>query len=81
MDIRTIKCKIKSNQSINICAASFNPLLTTELHRDPSSTEIAVAYLSRKTNQSETTYHSYGIENLAIVESMEHFRLRFTVCT
>lgn len=77
----------------------FNPNLETQLHTDASTLGIAgvlmqkednlirpVAYFSRRTTEAESKYHSYDLETLAMVESVEHFRmylygLHFTIYT
>lgn len=76
----------------------YNPSLETELHTDASSVAFAaillqkqeskswapVAYFSQTTNEAESRYHSYELEMLAIVKSVERFRiylygLKFTI--
>jgi len=78
----------------------YNPLLATELHTDACSLAIAgillqkqgskiwapVAYYSQTTNNVESKYHSFELEMLAIVKSVERFHiylygLDFTVVT
>lgn len=77
----------------------YNPDLSCELHTDASSLGIGaallqvedgiarpVAYYSRRTTDYESRYHSFDLETLAIVESVEHFRvylygIHFTVYT
>jgi len=80
--------------------ALYNPLAETELHTDacssglggvllqkqPSGLFAAVAYFSKSTNQAEKNYHSFELEMLAIVKSIERFHLylygiNFTVVT
>ncbi|CAK1548125.1 unnamed protein product [Leptosia nina] len=65
----------------------FNPESPTELHTDASSEGYGavliqrennlphvVAYFSHKTSDAESRYHSYELETLAVVKSVEHFR-------
>lgn len=67
----------------------YNPLAKTELHTDASSIALAgillqkqsnnlrapVAYFSQMTNKAEANYHSFELEMLAIVKSMERFHI------
>ncbi|XP_011869954.1 PREDICTED: uncharacterized protein LOC105563185 [Vollenhovia emeryi] len=67
----------------------YNPAAPTELHTDACSTGLGgillqkqknnlwspVAYYSQGTNQAEKRYHSYELEMLAIVRSVERFHL------
>lgn len=78
----------------------YNPQLETELHTDASSLALAaillqkqdtgqwapVTYYSQSTNSVEVNYHSYELEMLAVVKSIERFHiyfygLQFTVVT
>lgn len=77
----------------------FDPSLPIELHTDASSDGYGavliqkhnnlphvVAYFSHKTTDAESRYHSYELETLAVVKSVEHFRhylygRKFTVFT
>lgn len=65
----------------------FDPSLPIELHTDASSDGYGavliqkydslphvVAYFSHKTTSAESRYHSYELETLAVVKSVEHFR-------
>lgn len=66
----------------------YNPDQDHELHTDACQTGLAgvliqvcslgfkrpVAYFSRQTSSLEQKYHSYELETLAVVESMERFR-------
>lgn len=70
-----------------------------ELHTDTSALGIGgilmqkennttkpVAYFSRQTTDCESRYHSYDLEMLAVVDSIDHFRVylygrQFTVYT
>lgn len=67
----------------------FNPLLSLELHTDASAIAIAgvllqkqnsgkwapIAYYSQSTNKAENNYHSFELEMLAIVRSVERFHI------
>jgi hypothetical protein len=77
----------------------FNPDFPTELHTDSSSIGYGailiqkyngqnkvVAYYSKRTSPSESKYHSYELETLAIVKALRHFRvyligIKFTIVT
>lgn len=77
----------------------FNPEVPIELHTDASSDGYGailiqrvnniphvVAYFSRRTTDTESRYHSYELETLAVVRAVENFRhylygQRFTVFT
>jgi len=78
----------------------YNPQFRTELHTDASSVALAaillqkqpsgnwsaIAYYSQATNQAEAKYHSFELEMLAVVKSIERFHiylygLLFTVIT
>lgn len=77
----------------------FDPELPVELHTDASAEGYGailiqkknnlphvVEYYSRRTSEVESRYHSYELETLAVVRSVEHFRhylygRRFTVYT
>lgn len=90
-----IICKLTSAPILRI----YNPDNKCQLHTDASSIGIGaallqeendvvlpVAYYSRRTTDYESKYHSYDLETLAIVESIEHFRVylygvHFTVFT
>lgn len=68
--------------------AIFDPELSTELHTDASSIGYGgivmqvhndgrrrvVAYFSKLTVGAESRYHSYELETLAVVKSLQHFR-------
>lgn len=64
----------------------FNPNYPIELHTDASSsgyagillnmvnkTPCVVAFFSKRTTESESKYHSYELETLAVVKSIQHF--------
>ncbi|KAL1447179.1 hypothetical protein WDU94_005469 [Cyamophila willieti] len=64
----------------------FDPNLPIELHTDASSSGYAgilinivhgkpraVAYYSKRTTPAESNYHSYELETMAVVKSIEHF--------
>ncbi|KAI5742445.1 hypothetical protein M8J77_007259 [Diaphorina citri] len=64
----------------------FDPSLPIELHTDASSAGYAgilinivhskpraVAYFSKRTTPAESKYHSYELETMAVVKSIEHF--------
>lgn len=68
--------------------ALYDPSKSHEIHTDASAIGLAgiliqvqedgkrpVAYFSRKTNSMEQNYHSYELETLAVVESVERFRV------
>lgn len=78
----------------------FDPKLHTEVHTDASSAGYGgvllqthtdgkrhvVAYFSKVTQGAENKYHSYELETLAVVKSLQHFRhylvgLKFVVVT
>jgi hypothetical protein len=77
----------------------FNPDFPTELHTDASSIGYGailiqkydgqnkvVAYYSKRTSPSESKYHCYELETLAIVKALRHFRvyligIKFTIVT
>lgn len=78
----------------------YNPSVDTELHTDASAIAIAaillqrqdtsqwapVAYFSQSTNAAESKYHSFELEMLAVVKSVERFHiylygLDFTIVT
>lgn len=78
----------------------YNPHFPTEIHTDASSLAIAgilfqkqksgdwapVAYFSQSTNKAEANYHSFELEMLAIVRTIERFHiylygLEFSVVT
>ncbi|KMQ86352.1 retrovirus-like pol polyprotein, partial [Lasius niger] len=78
----------------------YNPTFSTELHTDASAIALAaillqkqedgqwapVAYYSQVTNRSESNYHSFELEMLAVVKAIEHFHiylfgLEFSVIT
>ncbi|CAK1585312.1 unnamed protein product [Parnassius mnemosyne] len=65
----------------------FDPNLPTELHTDASSigygavliqrkdkNPLVVAYFSMRTSDTESKYHSYELETLAVVKAIKHFR-------
>lgn len=65
----------------------FQEGLPTELHTDASSTGLGavliqiqdgrqhvIAYMSMRTTEPESHYHSYELETLAIVRAIKHFR-------
>lgn len=68
--------------------AIFDPELRTELHTDASSigyggiliqidkngSKRVIAYFSKLTAGAESKYHSYELETLAVVKSLQHFR-------
>jgi len=66
--------------------ALYNPLAETELHTNACSSGgvllqkqptglFVVAYFSKSTNKAEKNYHSFELEMLAIVRSIERFHL------
>lgn len=78
----------------------YNPTLETELHTDASALAIAgillqkqvdglwapVSYYSQSTNKAEKNYHSFELEMLAILRSIQRFHvylygIDFTVVT
>jgi len=78
----------------------YNPSYETELHSDASAIVIAgillqkqpsklwasISYYSQATNKAEINYHSFELEMLAIVKSIERFHiylygLEFTIIT
>ncbi|CAL1672453.1 unnamed protein product [Lasius platythorax] len=78
----------------------YNPTFSTELHTDASAIALAaillqkqedgqwapVAYYSQATNRSESNYHSFELEMLAVVKAIERFHiylfgLEFSVIT
>lgn len=65
----------------------FDPKLPVELHTDASSEGYGailiqrkdnlphvISYFSRRTTDTESRYHSYELETLAVVRAVEHFR-------
>ncbi|CAF4951779.1 unnamed protein product [Pieris macdunnoughi] len=65
----------------------FDPNLPTELHTDASSigygavliqrqdrNPLVIAYFSMRTSSTESKYHSYELETLAVVKAIKHFR-------
>jgi hypothetical protein len=78
---------ILSNEPV---LAIFNPDLPLELHTDASSRGFGaiiiqihdglkrvVAYFSKATTATESRYHSYELETLAVVYALKHFRHYF----
>lgn len=69
--------------------ALYNPKADTEIHCDASANGLAgilmqkgadncfhpVHYFSRQTSKTESRYHSYELEALAVVESLKKFRV------
>lgn len=68
--------------------AIYDPTSPTEVHTDASQDGVAgillqkqdnkllpVAYYSRHTNRAESKYHSFELETLAVVESLQKFRV------
>lgn len=67
----------------------YNPIATTELHTDASSYGYGavllqrqsdghmhpIMYFSRRTTTTESHYHSYELETMAIVYALERFRV------
>ncbi|KMQ90234.1 retrovirus-like pol polyprotein, partial [Lasius niger] len=67
----------------------YNPCAETELHTDASSLALAaillqkqhsgqwapISYYSQSTNKAEAQYHSYELEMLAVVKSVERFHI------
>jgi len=67
----------------------YNSMAQTELHTDASSVALAgillqkqsnnlwvpVAYFSQTTNKAEANYHSFELEMLAVVRSVERFHI------
>lgn len=91
-----LKAKLCARETL----ALYDPkAVEHELHTDASAIGLAgiliqitektkrpVSYFSRKTNDIEKNYHSYELETLAVVESVERFRVyllgkHFTVIT
>lgn len=65
----------------------FDPDLPIELHTDASSIGYGailmqidngrrkvISYFSMRTTDTESRYHSYELETLAVVKSLKHFR-------
>lgn len=92
----TLKSKLTSFPVLQL----YNPLPETEMHTDASTIAIAgillqkhknghwtsVVYYNQCTNKAEAKYHSYELEMLAIVKSIERlhvylYGLDFTVVT
>lgn len=81
--------QLKSQLCSRNLLALYDPEMQHEVHTDASAVGIAgvlmqinnngekrpVAYFSRKTNSLEINYHSYELETLAVVESVERFRV------
>lgn len=80
--------QLKSYLTNRETLALYDPSKPHEVHTDASAIGLAgiliqveedgkrpVAYFSRKTNSVEHTYHSYELETLAVVESVERFRV------
>lgn len=80
--------------------ALYNPKAKTQIHTDACKTGIAgillqedekirwraVAYYSRQTTQEEQKYHSFELETLAVIASLNRFRvyvlgIEFTIIT
>lgn len=78
----------------------YNPFLNTEIHTDASAIAVVgillqkqktnlwapVAYYSQTINQAEAKYHSFELEMLAIIKTIERFHiylygLEFTIIT
>lgn len=78
----------------------YNPQAMTELHTDASAIAVAgillqkqtsgqwapIAYFSQATNEAESRYHSFELEMLAVVKTVERFHIylygiEFTVVT
>lgn len=66
----------------------FNPNYETELHTDASAIAIAgvilqkqpnlwalISYYGQSTNKAETNYHSFELEMLAIIKSVQRFHI------
>lgn len=79
---------IKNALTTRPLLALYDPSADLELHTDASSSGLAgillmkcdagwkpLGYFSRKTSATEAKYHSYDLEMLAIVASVERFRL------
>ncbi|KAK9692608.1 RNase H-like domain found in reverse transcriptase [Popillia japonica] len=81
--------EIKRELSSEPILAIYNPHAKTELHTDASQVGLSgilyqeqtdgrlhpISYYSRKTTIEESRYHSYELEALAIVNSVERFRV------
>lgn len=81
--------KLKKDLTSYPTLALYDPSADTELHTDASAVGLAaillqkqkpgawapVAYYSQSTNKSEAKYHSFELEMLAIVKSIERFHL------
>lgn len=92
--------EIKERLTHNPILSVYNPAAETEVHTDACSLGIGgvllqkqtdnklhpVSYFSRKTTREESMYHSYELEALAIVCTLEPFRvhligIRFVIKT
>lgn len=92
----TLKRELTSHPVLRL----YNPLANTELHTDASTLALAaillqkqdtgqwapIAFYSQATNTAEQKFHSFELEMLAIVKSIERFHiylygLEFTVIT
>lgn len=81
--------KLKDALTNRPVLAIYSPEATTELHTDASSIGVAgillqrqednklhpIAYYSRQTSDTESKFHSYELETLAVVESLKKFRV------
>jgi hypothetical protein len=81
--------EIKRKLSTRPILVLYDPTARHRLHTDASKSGIAgilfqeeegevwktVAYYSRQTSETESKYHSYELETLAVVESVERFRI------
>lgn len=80
-----LKCLLISPPILSI----YSPLLETQLHCDASSHGYGsilmqkqsdgkfhpVAHFSKRTTPTESNYHSFELEMLAIVDSLQRFRV------
>ncbi|KAL0894096.1 hypothetical protein ABMA27_014141 [Loxostege sticticalis] len=82
--------KLKEILTTRPVLAIYNPEFDTELHTDASATGLGgillqrsskdsplrpVAYFSRQTTAEEQRFHSYELETLAVVSSLNRFRV------
>ncbi|CAK9817732.1 Transposon Ty3-I Gag-Pol polyprotein [Anthophora plagiata] len=90
-DDEMLKCfeKLKEILMTKPVLAIYSPLVETELHCDASSHGFGsvllqkqadgkfhpICYFSKRTSKTESKYHSFELEALAIVYSLERFRI------
>lgn len=80
-DYEEIRQKLISLLTSSPVLVIFDPTLPIELHTDASCSGYAnivhgkpraVAYYSKRTTPAESKYHSYELETMAVVKSIEH---------